>query len=87
MAKGAVDLDDRVMVFSLFPTCAFLFVMVKQINFNFRMRKFRAGILHHVFDCLGHANAMPTICCLRDLMSHTNHFPLPSRSDDSIRSQ
>ena len=34
MAKGAVDLDDRVMVFSLFPTCAFLCVMVKQINFK-----------------------------------------------------
>ena len=28
MAKGAVDLDDRVMVFWLFPTCAFLCVMV-----------------------------------------------------------
>ena len=34
MAKGAVDLDDRVMVFSLLPTCACLCVMVKQINFN-----------------------------------------------------
>ena len=32
MAKGAVDLDDRVMVFSLFPTCAFLCVMVKINN-------------------------------------------------------
>ena len=32
MAKAAVDLDDRVMVFSLFPTSAFLCVMVKQIN-------------------------------------------------------
>ena len=35
MAKGAVDLDDRVMVFLLFPTCAFLCVMVKQITSNF----------------------------------------------------
>ena len=34
MAKGAVDLDDRAMVFSLFSTCAFLCVMVKQINFK-----------------------------------------------------
>ena len=34
MAKGAVDLDDQVMVFSLFATCAFLCVMVKQINFK-----------------------------------------------------
>ena len=34
MAKGAVDLDDQVMVFSLFPTSAFLCVMVKQINFK-----------------------------------------------------
>ena len=57
-------------------------------RFNFcRMRKFRAGILHHVFNCLGHANAMPTICCLKDLISQTNHFPFPSHSDDSIRSQ
>ena len=34
MAKGAVDLDDRVMVFSLFPSCAFLCVIVKQINYK-----------------------------------------------------
>ena len=36
MAKGEVDLDDRVMVFSLFPTCAFSCVMVpvKQIDFK-----------------------------------------------------
>ena len=32
MAKGAFDLNDRVMVFSLFPTSTFLCVMVKQIN-------------------------------------------------------
>ena len=34
MAKGAVDLDDQVMVFSLFPTSAFLCVIVIQINFK-----------------------------------------------------
>ena len=34
MAKGAVDLHDRVMVFSLFPTCAFLCVMAKQKDFK-----------------------------------------------------
>ena len=33
MAKGTVDLDDRVLILSLFPACAFLYVMVKQINF------------------------------------------------------
>ena len=38
MAKGAVDLDDRVMVFSLFPTCVFLCVMVKEINFKFQTK-------------------------------------------------
>ena len=33
MAKDAVDLDDQVIVFSLFPTCAFLYVRYgKQIN-------------------------------------------------------
>ena len=37
MAKGAVDLDDPVMVFSLFPTCAFLCVPVKQINFKLQI--------------------------------------------------
>ena len=42
-------------------------------RFNFcRMRKFRAEILHHVFDCSGHANAMPTICCLKAL---AGNFP------------
>ena len=34
MAKSAVDLDDLVMVFLSFPTCACLCVMVKQINFK-----------------------------------------------------
>ena len=55
MAKGAVDLDDRVMVFSLFPTCTFLCVMVKQINFNFTQGWEKSIVidirLKSIFDC------------------------------------
>ena len=61
-------------------------------RFNFcRMRKFRAWILHHVFDCLGHANAMPTICRLKDLLRHILMIALDHNSESqhklSIKSQ